>query len=208
MERLVPLLVHLQPPQRECRFVELGRYSPLFEQAEAFGLRDVTPSPAYELLYRCDAEARARLATYFTYEYARPQDPDTYAVGLVTALRTWQERKPTSELWVLHEPARSLVWDSRSWDSNPSGPRLVVLDGLEHTLYAELDGIRGFDELVSLAASASDGRCSPDAVRVALTVLEKHRLLVREGESYLGLAVLASSDRQKERLLECADGMA
>jgi hypothetical protein len=127
-------------------------------------------------------------------------------VNLVLALRTWQQRKPTSELWVLHEPGRSLVWDSRTWDGTSPPPHLIALEGLEHVLLAELDGIRGFRDLVRIAAVAAGDSQSPDAVRRALDHLDKRGLVVREGDRYLGLAVLASSDKQRARLLECARG--
>lgn len=66
MARLVPSLSHLQPPNA-VGAVRLDRFSPLFEEREAWGIEDVRPYPAYGYVYDLPDEALARLAAHFTF---------------------------------------------------------------------------------------------------------------------------------------------
>jgi len=187
MERLVPLLTHLQPPQR-FRVIEVGRYSPLFEEAETFGLTEIAPSPAYAFIYPFEPTVRRNLATYFTYRYQSPQDVEEYTRGLGDCVSAWWQTHATSELSVVHEAERSLVRDRRASASGEA----VVLEGLEHVLLRACDDIRGRRALGETAAAERGGPVSRGELECALMSLEQRGLMVSEGGRHLGLAVVAT----------------
>lgn len=60
MATLVPKLHHLPPPETLSK-VNFSRFSPYFEQAEDFGVRNLRPSPAYAACYPETADL-ARIA--------------------------------------------------------------------------------------------------------------------------------------------------
>ncbi len=194
LARLVPRLVHLQPPNVATP-VALMRFSPLYDQAEALGLCDLAPAPVYSYLYPFEPDAVANLAFYFGFSYQTPQDVDTYTRALKAALATWQQVHEGAELLFIHEDDSSLVWDRR-----PGAPSATTrLTGLEHTL---LDACDHFQNLKRLRkeASASLGSIAEGEVEEALLALKERWLVINEGSKWLSLAVRARSTADQKRV--------
>src|SRR5215470_7576960 len=59
----------LEPPTG-CSPIRLDRFSPLFNQAEASGLRRVRPTLAYYFVFPLGRRELARLAYFFDFDYA------------------------------------------------------------------------------------------------------------------------------------------
>lgn len=71
MAKMIPALVHLQPPM-ETGQLRLDRFSPYFQQPEAYGMVRVRPAAAYRYIYPFPEESLARLAYYFDFIRRQP----------------------------------------------------------------------------------------------------------------------------------------
>ena len=186
MAKLIPKITHLDPPKM-VRIIEIGRNSPLFDEASELGIVNLQPSPAYRYLYPLSDQQIRELATYFTYDYEKPRDIFWYAASVVREAGTWRNDAGKSNLSIVHEPDRSVVFDERVGFE----ARRHVFTGLEHQLLMECDDVRRIDALTDKYNMAS-------SFERALGTLEQHGLLIRDNERCLGLAVRAQAMRAAE----------
>ncbi len=88
---LIPLLVHLPPPQVFAP-LHLDRFSPYYERPDEHGVSDLRPLPSYADVFPAHADL-ARLAYHFDAEYTSgTQDPDAPIAALADAVAAWQAR--------------------------------------------------------------------------------------------------------------------
>jgi ribosomal peptide maturation radical SAM protein 1 len=197
MAALIPQLTHLEPPSYAGP-ISLERFSPNYDFAEQFGFTRVAPHPAYRHLYPFDADAIARLARRFVFEYREPQSVDPYAEPLAIAVAAWQSSSEENDLFFADLGSQLLVWDLRRGAREP----LTVVTGLQRQLYLACDACRTRDELARLAAEAGAGPASPEAVEDALAPLVDRGLMVRDGDSFLSLAIPLGDYSPSEAILE------
>jgi ribosomal peptide maturation radical SAM protein 1 len=88
MAELVPLLVHLAPPAF-CIRVRMDRFSPLFNQAEEFGLKNVRAMEAYSYVYSLADNELENLAYFFEFEYGDGRQPGDYVAPLIEEVERW-----------------------------------------------------------------------------------------------------------------------
>jgi ribosomal peptide maturation radical SAM protein 1 len=100
---VVPHLAHLRPPEAASR-VWLERFSPLFMQAEAFGVRNRRPEASYRYVYP-DTIDLERMAYFFEYELADPL-PDSAYDPLRRAVRDWKAA------WAADSPPELTYWSA------------------------------------------------------------------------------------------------
>ena len=180
MSRLLPKITHLEPPKR-MRIIEIGRHSPLFEDAEALGVTSLEPSPAYQYIYPVAQQQLRDLATYFTYTYKNPQNLDEYVGPVARELQKWWHYQGRSALQVAYETDRSMIFEGRP----AFGERITVLTGLEHHLHRACEDIRKLDALKKeFCAQATEAE-----VDEALASLEERGFIVTDEHRLLSLAV-------------------
>lgn len=181
---LVPLMVHLQPPQSSGP-IRLDRFSPNFEQAESRGFESVRPYPAYAHVYPFDPESIRNLAASFTFEYRDPQDVDGYTKPLREQLGIWQKEHQTSDLFSVDKDSHLLIWDLRPAAKEP----YCVVSGLAKRLYTACDRVRSLAQLVEIVRSDGATHASPAYAEKLLQPFLDRGLMVRERESYLSIAI-------------------
>ena len=147
MADLLPLLSHLQPPALASR-LRLDRFSPLQEQAEAMGLREVHAVPAYHHVYGLPQGVLDRLAYFLRFDHADGRDPEAYLAGLEAAVARWKS-EPGS-LVALAQGERVLVFDGRACAT----ASLHVLEGAEARL---LRAATALSTLARLRAATGEG---------------------------------------------------
>lgn len=186
MARLLPLLVHLPPPTAASP-LRLDRFSPLFEQAPASGVTDVKPVPAYEHIYsELPPESIHRLAYYFGYSYARPQEVSRYTAGLTELVKRWQAEYRASDVIFTRINDRLLVWDLRPDAANP----VTVVAGPALALYERCDSLHSLDYLARLLGTTPSGqKATPAYVADLAGPLLARGLLMAEGDKLLSLAI-------------------
>jgi ribosomal peptide maturation radical SAM protein 1 len=128
--RLIPQLVHLQPPAG-CGRLWLERFSPYFTDS-SLGMSNVRPRAVYRYLYP-DRLDHSKIAYFFDYDTAE-QVGRTAREALVTAVDRWCARWSTGErrpnLFYQRLPEKLTIIDSR-WDE----PRKAVLTGWRAAAY-------------------------------------------------------------------------
>lgn len=127
----VSMLAHLDPPEFDNR-VRLDRFSPLFNEAEHFGIENVRPSKAYEYAYP-DLSTRqlSNLAYYFDFSYRDGRAPDKYSASLAREVGQWRECFSNSEMVSFKKSDRIIVLDTRQIDEHG----ITVLEDRLATLY-------------------------------------------------------------------------
>jgi ribosomal peptide maturation radical SAM protein 1 len=88
MTQLLPKLTHLDRPAA-CSKIRLDRFSPLFEQAQARGLKRVRPNHAYYYVFPFEKKSLMGLAYFFEYDYEDGRNPEEYTVELGAAVQRW-----------------------------------------------------------------------------------------------------------------------
>jgi len=182
--------------------IQLDRFSPNFDQAEALGLTAVEPIPAYRYIYPFEPEVVANLAYYFSYSYRAPQDVESYTRAVEEQVHAWRVACGESDLFSIDLGTLLLIGDLRPM----TGSRLTVLTGLQRALYLACDAAQSLSALQAAANQSSSGTTDVEAL---LQPLLADGLMVREGYSYLSLAVpvgeYSPSDTARQRFLALLD---
>jgi ribosomal peptide maturation radical SAM protein 1 len=183
MAELVPLLSHLQPPIIAVT-IRMDRFSPNFNQAEQWGLRNLLPYPAYRYVYPFPDEVVANLAYYFTFEYDSPQDVTGYTRELQQAIAEWRECYERSALFWVESDDRLLIWDSRPIGTEP----LTIFTGREKHVYLSCDQVKTPQQILRLCRSHCDESIEMSDIMSALESFIARKIMIRNGDSYLALA--------------------
>jgi ribosomal peptide maturation radical SAM protein 1 len=195
MEKLIPLVTHLPPPSR-FRLVELNRWAPMFEQAEALGVTGLKPAPFYPYVYPFSPEAIAHLAAYFEYEYVVPQPVEEYSVGVQEQVRLWKAayEAGTSALYATDDGERTVISDRRPVARSKG----YVLEGFTRFVYRACDQVRSLSQLQRLTEEEGYPPLAEEELLGVLSALEERLLLIREDDRYLSLAVLVAGPRKEK----------
>lgn len=188
MAELMPSLAHLEPPS----LVPLGlvRFSPYHERPAELGLEIVGPLPFYRMIYDLDAPTLMQLASIFEYRHADGRDPERYVESARQAIERWQAGRATGfrSLRYRRGPGFLVIRDRR--------PNLesadYTFDEVEARIYLACDD--GATPAAALEAARAAGATdlSVDDVREFLDGLVESRLVYREDDRYLSLALSAS----------------
>ena len=184
MAEIVSQITHLPPPQYAGP-ISLERFSPHHDFAERFGFVNVSPHPAYRHIYPFAEATLAQIARHFQFDYRVPQDVAQYTESISVEVAAWQQNYDESDLFSVDLGARLLVWDLRRSATEP----LTVLDGLQRELYLACDMIRTLDQLDLMAADLPIGPVTHSEIEQALEPLVTRGLLLRDGDSFLSLAI-------------------
>jgi ribosomal peptide maturation radical SAM protein 1 len=93
MAKLVPLLLHLQPPSGFGKIV-LDRFSPYFVEPLQNGIMNIRPWIAYKFLYPLQEQDLQKMAYHFDFDYVDGRNPDAYTKELEQRLIYWKN------LWI------------------------------------------------------------------------------------------------------------
>jgi ribosomal peptide maturation radical SAM protein 1 len=189
MAEIVPLLVHLQPPAF-CIRVRMDRFSPLYNQAEQFGLVNVRPMEAYSYVYPLPQGALRNLAYFFEFDYRDGRQPAEYARPLMDALEKWSalaaEKRPRLDAI---GAGSVLVID----DTRPCATKSThVLTGVAARVYAECDAA------ASLTAIARRTGSTEEKIRELVDRFLAERLMVAIEGQVLSLAIFRNRSDFKD----------
>jgi ribosomal peptide maturation radical SAM protein 1 len=160
--------------------VRLDRFSPYQEDPAAWGMMNVRPMAPYPFLYPFPAAALMRIAYYFDYDHADRRPADEHARDVVAAVRRWMADDDRGGLWRLAADGGLLVVDERR--RRPR--RTVRLDGWQAAAYDACDRVRS---LGGLRRELED--VAGEELAAFLDGCVRDRLMLRDGERYLSLAV-------------------
>jgi hypothetical protein len=166
MASLVPSIFHLQPPAILTP-VLLVRFSPLFEQSQQWGLKSIRAHAGYRSVYPFGQEDLDELAYFFDYDFDGRDAVATYIAPLRLEIQAWQQA------WQQQEPP-VLAYERQT------GGGIVIRDTRPCRLSYR----------VELQGESRGEEYSGDSVlRRHLDELCAGRLMLREGDRYLSLAI-------------------
>ena len=184
MARLIPFLYHLVPPDG-CLRVRVCRFSPYFSRWQEFGFREPRADEAYGYIYPLPQAAIHNLAYNFQFDHDLAASVDSYARELVEATTAWQNCAHVASLTMQENGCDLVLMDTRS----PGPARKITLNKPLSAVY------QGCDEAMALSQI---WQSLPPANRIALEELERALdalveagLMVKEGSTFLSLAVPA-----------------
>lgn len=192
---MIPLIWaihHLQPPHA-CYPIRLDRFSPYFQDADAFGITAVRPAEAYQRVYDLPPEDLRNLAYYFDHAYADNRDPRTYVQEMLAAVRAWT----TYYAWAYIRGGERIgltytddgttlsIHDTR-WETPQA---FTQLTGWQRSIYLYCDQNRSFQHIVTLGNELG---ATTGEIEAFLKQQVALRLMVSAEDRYLSLAVAYS----------------
>lgn len=175
-------LVHLQPPGGGGR-IWMERFSPIFEDREGFPAGRVEPDLSYRYVYPDRVDLR-QVAYFFEYELEHTLPDEAYAPieeVLAEWARAWAgDERPA--LWLWQSPGLVQIDDHRT----PGAPKGYTFEGPLAALY-----LACFEQprTVAAAIEASGVSHRPERVEAALDEFVARRLMIRDGNLFLSLAL-------------------
>ncbi|HTX69860.1 MAG TPA: RiPP maturation radical SAM C-methyltransferase [Thermoleophilia bacterium] len=174
MARLIPAL-HSLPGPTMCIPMQLDRFSPFFDQADAFGIEDVQPAEAYGLVYPWSEADLRRVAYVFDFRRDRSLLRGACLRQLQDEVKRWQEAAGQVDLTFRPRDEAAIV-EMREGTVE----RVVEVDDLDMVLCSACDDIAGLDSLLALPTCSPDCRSKPSS-GVKDVVIERLQRLVDEG---------------------------
>ena len=185
MLELLPAVRFLQPPEA-CGPVRLDRFSEYAARPAHYGWRNVRPLRSYRYLYPFPEASLRRIAYAFEYDWAPGREPARYVVPLKKAVDSWIDGPDRGAPWVTRDADGWTILDDRG----ASPPRVRHLDDVEAAVYDACDGIcRRGALLARLEESFPDDARLAEKIDAALTSFVEQRLMVRDGDRFLSLAL-------------------
>ncbi len=192
MSMLIPLIVHLYPPM-DLSPALLVRFSPLFENSQQWGLRNIRAHSAYQCIYPFDQEDLDQLAYFFEYEAEGKEHTSSYISPLKKQVKAWkqywEDNTPPLLTYEQLSEEKIIIHDNRPCQIE----NIVELEGIKAVAYLACDAKRKFDSL-SREIKSQMGKDYPgdDTLHYELNSLVKQRLILRESKQYLSLALSSS----------------
>lgn len=195
MADLVPSLVHLDPPKFTP--IQVQRFSPYFESAADFGIEIVGPMPYYRYLYPVDDASLRNLVYDFEHRYVDGRDPSAYTGKLGAAIKQWRDVAANAyrSLSYRRGPGFLVVSDRRPGFEESD----YQFDGVEAEIYLACDAGTTPERIRAQLAATDEDAPDVEEIREFLDELVDSKVMYREGNSYLSLAVAANGNVMQER---------
>jgi ribosomal peptide maturation radical SAM protein 1 len=183
MARDIESLVHLDPPDfgRLC----IDRFSPYFDDPAALGLRITGPREFYRFLYGVDPTSLAEIAYFFEARHLDGRDPERYVAPTRNAVARWRDAKARWTLRCRLGPGFLVIDDQRP---GLRGGR-YVLDRTEADVYLACDAGATAAEILRVLPAELAADLEASDVQEFLEAMLESRLVYREGDKYLSLAI-------------------
>lgn len=169
-------LFHLLPPKAVTP-IRLDRFSPLFDSAGEFGVKDIKPVRAYDHIFSAlSPEERFDLAYFFEFDY-QEKPGSGYAFDLLQTVAQWTRTHNKAALFYFPTGTDCMLVDTRT------EPRIWLLDREYMELLDALDTIAIKGDL------AEQLKMDSSLLVIMLHTLDEHQWIVQEGNKVLGLAI-------------------
>lgn len=187
-------ITHLEPPDNVLR-IHLQRFSPYFTDSASYGIINVRPSVYYQIIYPGDRVNLEDVAYYFDFKLTDLDgDPEEYVAPVKKFVQRWRESSLAKKTFLVYlkGPGFITVFDNRDANARDggSGIKKYILRGLLKKIHFFCDQARAFNTILDHVNKSRKARpCSEEELQAALDELVKIRLLFKEGNRYLTLAI-------------------
>ena len=188
----VQAITHLQSPMGYGP-VRLERFSPMFEQPEAFGLRHIHPMKAYQYIYPFDEATLSELAYFFEFDFDGKEKAERWFIPIRQELERWKLAPAPATLQAVDQsPDHLIVHDTRPTRTQSE----YQFRNPEKAVIEFCDEVRTFSKILEhVRNSAPDAnKCSSAEwtawLQGVLDYLVANRLMVRNKDRYLSVILL------------------
>jgi ribosomal peptide maturation radical SAM protein 1 len=193
---IIDAISHLKPPGVLAP-IRLDRFSPNYDDAADFGIAEIRPFSMYAAVYPFAPEVVAGLAYFFEYRYADGRDCNTYLQPVVERVERWRQSR-CGDLRKNYGTDPELMLEDTRIDGSPCN---YPLNGLQREIYDLCDEIQSVSAIREFV-TAHGGAAS--SVEPFLQQLVELRLMLREGNQYLSLAIDTSRRSSPQMAAEAA----
>src|SRR5262249_23939495 len=185
MAELIPSLVHFTPPN--VMPVQIERFSPYFYRPDEFGIEITGPLPQYRFLYSVSSDTLSNLAYDFEHRYFDGRDPETYVTPLRDAVDRWRQFSKDGPGYLCYRrgPGFLRVEDRRAGLEAAD----YRFDGIEQKIYLACDAGTTASHLSTQFALDGEESLDANEIEEFLDDLVEARLMYREGNCFLSLAI-------------------
>ena len=190
MAQIVPSLLHLDPPCY-CARVRLDRHSPYFTHPEAYGFSNIRPLRSYPYIYPFGEDVLKNIAYFFEFDHDLQKSVADYTREVVNEIIEWQNLVHRGSLTYTVRGDQLLLLDTR----RPGDPTQIVLVEPLSIIYSCCDEAKAVTSIQQqLTDSGTNFGMTLQQLREELERMVDQRLMIREGEHYLSLAVPSQAD--------------
>lgn len=177
MARLMPRLIHLQPPAGFYR-ARADRFSPFQRDPEGFGVT-LDPLPAYKYIYPVDDASIRRLGYHFIMRSDALDQVPVYTAPAEAAFKAWKRHHSESALWMTQDGEDVTVHDERHGFTQQS----ITLTGAEAALLALVWQVTSWRTV----RDTLGGRFAEAELEQAAATLDAAGFIMQEGPNLLAL---------------------
>jgi hypothetical protein len=187
MARLIPKIVHLNPPQGGARKIECHRFSPYFS-GQAKGAKNVNPLPWYSAVYPSDEVRLSHVAYFFGADWEDTLNDSFYQPVITKTrdwLKTWIDQPELPQLAAHYRDDGTLsVSDTRS-----GCRREWEYDADEAMVYRAICDPSGFSKIRATFEKEMGREWPENKARNCLQSFLDSDLAIEENDVFLGLAL-------------------
>jgi hypothetical protein len=186
MAKIVPLLVHLNPPDVFIK-VSLDRFSPYFLEPLHNGIVNVRPGLAYKFVYPFSEEDLNKIAYHFDFDYRDGRDPSAYVKNLGQEINNWWklwEGESIPSLNMSEMENMIVIADTRRC----SVKRFHLLLNEEARIYQMCQDVHSLGAIF-MKIQVEYPSLTEDDIKNLLNNLVKNKVMLCENARYLSLAI-------------------
>jgi ribosomal peptide maturation radical SAM protein 1 len=193
MSRIVPLLVHLHPPEAFAN-ITLDRFSPYFINQLQNGIKNVRPWMSYKFIYPLNEKDLQKIAYHFDFDYSDGRDPASYTAELKRQLFNWkklwegnykQPSTPPPSLNIVREGEDLITIN----DTRPCSLQNSYMLANEEAMIYELCETSRSIHSILMKIQQEYPLVTEDKLRNVLSNLVDKKLMLCYDDKYLSLAI-------------------
>jgi len=183
--RIIAAITHLKAPGVIAP-IRLDRFSPNYDDAAHFGLVEIKPFSMYACVYPFGQEVVAKLAYFFEYRYHDGRNTEAYMQPVLESVNNWKKNAGGDLIRREPGPVELIIEDTRTLGKVGE----YRFTGVQREIYDYCDEIRSRSAIGEFARNSE-----ASSVDEFLAGLVEKRLMLREGNQYLSLAI--HTDRRR-----------
>lgn len=188
MSEFLPKIIHLQPPLHNMHWVEMHRFSPLFERRQEFGVDDYQIREDYGFNFPPDFVDLQKIGYFFSFKASTLAEREAYAPRVREVVSQWIEAHENSKhvpkYFYRLGPSFLRVEDNRT----PNG-RVMHLANLHQDVFLLCDKVQTITSLKELLTPLHPDSIGSGRLEEIVEELISEDLVYREDGFLLSLPI-------------------
>lgn len=180
---LSQLIIHLHPPSCVGPF-RMDRFSRTFDNADELGLINIRPEKTYKYIYPFDNEILFDLVYHFDYDYQKPIDDGGYHLLLENHMKLWKNYQ--FQCYSQRFNDKLVIFDNRPLAT----AKQMFLYDIQRYIYEYCDDMRSIRQIKTWLKNNNNQDLDEDQIKIILDEFIEKKLMVKEKNLYLSLAIM------------------